>query len=178
MLEKDVMQLLQHQRHDILNHLQIIHGYLSMGNTERVKDKVATWMNYLDEERKLFHLQAPLFALWLMRFNNLHTNFRLTYHIDIQEELQAMDRQLVDQCKQIMTLMKEEADQFSLYELNLEVNEDTKLNTVNIRIIVDGLFLDTEDLKNRLTNMNGTFPIYVKEIENGMVCAFSLSCNE
>lgn len=177
MQEKDVMQMLQHERHDTLNHLQIIQGYLSMGKMDKVKDKVASWMGYFDEERKLFHLQAPLFTLWLMQFNHLHNNLRLTYYIEAKRNLQVIDQQLAAQCKQIITCIEREADQSVLYEGKLEVNEKPGSSTVHIRIIMDGPFQRPRDLKNKLVNMNGYFPTYIEEIENGIGCTFSFSCD-
>lgn len=178
MEEKDVVKLLQHQRHDLMNHLQIIQGYTSMENTEKVKAKIATWMDYFNEERKLFGLKAPLFTLWVIQFNNLHTNVRLTYRIHIEsKDLQAIDQQLVNQCQQLIACMTKTAGNQELYEGSLELNESPNSSIININFSMDGHFPNVEKLKSNIVNMKQNYPVRIQEKENGITCNFSISCN-
>src|SRR5699024_6334574 len=151
MEEKDVVGLLQNQRHDMLNHLQIIQGYLSMGNTEKVKDKIETWLDYFNEERKLFNLNAPLFALWIMQFKHMYTNARLTYKVHIKKKnLQTVDQQLTEQCKQMINSLMQEQSNSELYEGNLELNESTdEPEIINIKFLINGRFHDADNLKKK-----------------------------
>ncbi|HLR41333.1 MAG TPA: Spo0B domain-containing protein [Virgibacillus sp.] len=179
MEEKDVVGLLQNQRHDMLNHLQIIQGYLSMGNTEKVKDKMETWLDYFNEERKLFNLNAPLFALWIMQFNHMYTNARLTYKVHIKKKnLQTVDQQLTEQCKQMINSLMQEQSNSELYEGNLELNESTDdPEIINIKFSINGRFPDAENFKSKFKNKDQYFPVTIQETENGITCYFSISCN-
>src|SRR5699024_7628580 len=179
MEEKDVVGLLQNQRHDMLNHLQIIQGYLSMGNTEKVKDKMETWLDYFNEERKLFNLNAPLFALWIMQFNHIYTNARLTYKVHInKKDLQTVDQQLTEQCKQMINTLIQTQSNLELYEGNLVLNERTEdPATITIKFSIYGRFSDEENFKSKFKNKDQYFPVTVQETENGITCYFSISCN-
>jgi len=179
MEEKDVIRLLQNQRHDMLNHLQIIQGYLSMGNTEKVKDKIETWLDYFNEERKLFNLNAPLFALWIMEFNHIYTNARLTYKVHIKKkDLQTVDQQLTDQCKQMINSLIQEQSNLELYEGKLELNESTDDPAIiNINFSINGQFPDAENFKSKFKNKDQCFPVTIQETENGITCDFTISCN-
>src|SRR5699024_5790445 len=174
MEEKDVVVLLQNQRHDMLNHLQIIQGYLSMGNTEKVKDKMETWLDYFNEERKLFNLNAPLFALWIMQFNHMYTNARLTYKVQIKKKnLQTVDQQLTEQCKQMINSLMQEQSNSELYEGNLELNESTDdPEIINIKFSINGRFPGAENFKSKFINKDKYFPVTIQETENGITCYF------
>ncbi|WP_170138766.1 Spo0B domain-containing protein [Oceanobacillus chungangensis] len=84
MEEKEVVEVLQFYRHDVMNDLQIISGYISMGKLEKVEKKFGELFSFYEEERKLMSIKAPKFILWLIRFNNLYNNFRLTYNIQVE----------------------------------------------------------------------------------------------
>lgn len=176
---KDVVGLLQNQRHDMMNHLQIIQGYLSMGNTEKVKDKMETWMDYFSEERKLFNLNAPLFALWVIQFNHNYTNIRITYKVHIQKkDLQSVDQQLTDQCRQMVSSLMQEQSSLEIYEGRLELNETIENPAIiNIKFSIDGMFFDVERLKSKLKDKRQYFPMSIKETEKGIICNFSISSN-
>src|SRR5699024_2465964 len=120
MEEKDVVGLLQNQRHDMLNHLQIIQGYLSMGNTEKVKDK-------------------------------METKARLTEKVHIKKkDLQTVDQQLTEQCKQMINSLMQEQSNSELYEGNLELNESTDdPEIINIKFSINGRFPDAENFKSK-----------------------------
>ncbi|QKY69573.1 Spo0B domain-containing protein [Lentibacillus sp. CBA3610] len=65
MEEKEVIQLLRHYRHDLMNHLQIVQGYLSMGKMEKAQKKLTNYMQLLQEEGKLVNMHAPAFVFYI-----------------------------------------------------------------------------------------------------------------
>src|SRR5699024_10459419 len=97
MNEKMMIDVLQRTRHDLMNHLQVMHGYLSMDKIGVVKEKLAECIHYYNQERKLINLNAPNFILWVIQFNYNHENVHLNYHIHSDEiNLSHMDDQLIE----------------------------------------------------------------------------------
>lgn len=99
---EQIVQVLQYYRHDLMNHLQIVQGYLSMKKTDKAETKLKETLDYYNEERKLMSLNAPMFMLWLIQFNSAFKNWRITYHIHTEyKDLRIIDEQLREQCKHI-----------------------------------------------------------------------------
>src|SRR5690625_252128 len=99
MIEKDVIDILQRYRHDILNHLQIISGYAEMNRLDDVKRNLNEWSSQLDIERKLFRLKAPKFIMFLLQFAQSYKNLRLAYSIHTAKNLVTIDSLLYEQTK-------------------------------------------------------------------------------
>lgn len=178
MNEKNVIDIIRHYRHDLLNDLQIIHGYSSMGRLENVKEKLAECMHRFHEERKLTSLDTPSFALWLIRFNSLHTNFRLTYHIDTNSNLQGHDRKLLEQCGLCIEIINKFAKETELYEGNLQIIDQTAA-IINLQIAVAGQFPEIDKLKDALEGMEQYYSTAVQIEENGGIsCTFYISDDE
>ncbi|WP_206207822.1 Spo0B domain-containing protein [Virgibacillus profundi] len=138
MVEKDVVQALQHYRHDLMNDLQIVQGYLSMGKADKAEAKVKEWMEYFNEERKLMSLKAPSFILWVIQFNSRYENFRLSYTIHTEnKDLQKIDEKLVEQCNHIMEDFINTSNDQELYNLKLKLSLTENPSKINVRICLD-----------------------------------------
>ncbi|MEC5422051.1 Spo0B domain-containing protein [Virgibacillus sp. C22-A2] len=178
MNEKEVVRVLQHYRHDLMNKMQIIQGYLSMGKVEIVETKVTDFLEYFNEERKLLSLNAPKFILWVIQFNNKYENFRLTYKIHTgNKKLQAIDNLLVEQFNMILVCLTKICDKTRLFELNLQISETEKPSLLRISLFIDGNSDDIDGFKQNLENMRLNYMVDVKETSNGMMCEFSVPCN-
>lgn len=59
-----MVELLSRARHDFANHLQVIGGYLEMGQPERVKDYLRTVMEEISSERIIFAALSGEAALY------------------------------------------------------------------------------------------------------------------
>src|SRR5690625_7310101 len=91
--EMSMVRILQTTRHDLMNNLQVIQGYLSMDKIDVVKMKLAECIDYYEQERKLININASNFILWVIQFNHRHENLQLTYHI----EAESLDLRKIDQ---------------------------------------------------------------------------------
>lgn len=175
MEEKDVIKVLRHYRHDLLNHLQIIQGYLSMGKTDKVKSKVTEYLQLLDEERKLVNLNAPLFALSLIQFDSLHTNFRLTYHIHTDnKDLQHLDEVLESSTNQLMSQIKNMSDKTELYEVHLQMYEVSSSSMIELKLTVNGNLPSIEKLMKNIESMGQDLEVHQEP--NGIVCSINIPC--
>ncbi len=173
MEEKDVIKVLRHYRHDLLNHLQIIHGYLSMGKTDKVKSKVTEYLQLLDEERKLVNLNAPLFALSLIQFDSLHTNFRLTYDIHTDnKDLQHIDEVLESSMNQLMSQIKNMSDETELYELHLKMYEVSSTSMIELKLTVNGNLPSLEKLMKNIESMGQNLEVHQEP--DGIMCTISI----
>ncbi|WP_077327211.1 Spo0B domain-containing protein [Virgibacillus siamensis] len=174
MNEEDVINLLRHYRHDLLNHLQVVQGYLSMQKPEKAKNKMNALMEFLDEERKLVNLNAPAFALYILQFNTYYENVRLSYTIHTnQRDLQKADNLLVRQCEQIMMHVSEITDKMNLYTIHLQLGDKPDHSGMNVDIFIEGTFA-TEFKLNGKESMD--MPVQVSHCENGIECNFEVPC--
>lgn len=127
---EQVVQILQHYRHELMNHLQIVQGYVGMRNIEKAEKKLSEIVEYYNEERKLMNLNAPDFMLWIIQFNMRYNNFRLTYTIHPEyKNLHASDSLLVSQFHDFMERCVEILNPELLYEVKLVAEErsDTRI---------------------------------------------------
>lgn len=155
MEEREVIQILGQYRHDLLNQLQIVQGYLSMGKTEKVQSKITDYIQRLDVERKLVNLNAPIFALHLIQFDSLHTNFRLTYDIRTENRnLAHIDKQLLAYFQQIMAEIDNTSDKNELCGVHLQMNEVASESIIELVFMIMSDSHDPEKRFERLEDNN------------------------
>ncbi|WP_099158646.1 Spo0B domain-containing protein [Virgibacillus ndiopensis] len=175
MAEKDIIDVLRMYRHDLMNDLQIVQGYLTMGKTEKVQEKLAACMNHFDKERKLISLNAPKFALWLIQFNSIHATFRLTYDINTENKnFSAIDNILLGQCQYCMKVLEKAADATEVYEGN--VNVDLHEQSVLVQIFMAGIFKKMENNETDLKQGQGV-TIHMKRVDDGITCNIEIPFN-
>lgn len=152
------MDILRYYRHDVMNDLQIVQAYSSMGKLEKVEEKIAAYMVHFDEERKLMNLNAPNLALWLIPFNSIHPNFRFTYAIcDEKIDISEIDEKLTTDCKSCIKHLQKITDDTALYEgkINVEYSAQSK---IQVQIILNGTFGDekkSEPIENNIVQQQG-----------------------
>lgn len=179
MEERDVVKVLQHYRHDLMNNLQIVHGYLSMGKIDKVENKMKECIAFYNEERKLMSLNMPKFALWIIRFNSVYDNFRLTYQLHTEnKQLHDYDELLVNRCNDIISKMKLNGDSQELIELHLELQEQqTDPSQIEVTILIKSGFCEQDKRKINEKLMEQIHDIRVNETSNGKVVHFLIPCN-
>ncbi|WP_052360667.1 Spo0B domain-containing protein [Oceanobacillus manasiensis] len=177
MNEKDVILLLQHYRHDLMNHLQIIHGYLSMNKTDRVESKVQESLEYYNEERKLMHLQGTLLTLWVIQFSSYYNDFRLTYQIHTEnKKIMQSDEQLVRICNRVISLISQMHAGMELFEVHLLLEETEIPEFLRVKLSIDGNFINKEEVIDKLNNMEVDFQMSTENTKDGIVCIFTIPC--
>lgn len=124
MKKKEVVQILQYYQHDVMNDIQVIHGYLSMDKTDVAKDKINDFINEFNEGRKLLKINAPRTILWIIQFNDHHENMRLTYQVnDERLNLQKTDDLVVENCQQFFQKFYEVSNKSELYAIHLQIEQ-------------------------------------------------------
>lgn len=77
----DVLNILRHYRHDWLNHLQLINGYLAMGRVEKVENLINEMVIQAKNESHLSNLNMDEFAEKILTFNWQGNSIWLSFEI-------------------------------------------------------------------------------------------------
>lgn len=157
MKNDDVIKLLQHYRHDLMNQIQVIKGYASMKKNEQVDNKLNELIDYFNEERKLTSLNTPEFNLWVIKFNSLHDNIRLSYNIHTVKSLRQIDKLLAKKSEEVIRAIESSVLDSELYELTLELNESAK--GIELIFSIKGYFNDRTEMVENLKKLGGHLDI-------------------
>lgn len=177
MKAEDVVQLIQHYRHDLLNHLQIIHGYASMGNIKKVEEKITKIISSYDEERKLMYLQAVEFFIWVLEFPYMYEDLRLEYDIHTEKSsISRSDIHITNQCKQLMRLIQKIKHEDDLVNIQLKVSNEIH-HMLKFYLAVYGLE-NKQQLKIHLERTSFPFSISLINETDSIACSFLVPCDE
>ncbi len=165
----EVVDMFRHYRHDLLNDIQLIHGYASMGNLDKIKDKLQDLLQKTNEERRLTNLKCPHFTLWLMNFNAQYENIRLSYKVLIQEDLSTFDLTLYATCQEIIQILHNYSSKEKLYNGELILFNEGE---PKVKLTFDGAFRNLEECRQKLKKQEYVETIEVKEEKLSVLFAF------
>jgi stage 0 sporulation protein B (sporulation initiation phosphotransferase) len=167
---KDIIQLLRLQRHDLMNDLQIVHGYLSMGKTDKVKSKVNNIIETLNKERILMNSNCPMFALWLIRMKLHHKHIYFTYDILTENKnLLYYDGSLAEIGHAIEGYILASKFDAITGEIKLKYNN----NSIDLAMTVTSPTIDCDAWKNHLADKLNVL-IQAEELESEVRFTFSI----
>ncbi|MFC3039272.1 Spo0B domain-containing protein [Virgibacillus xinjiangensis] len=167
MEEKEVINVLQHYRHDLMNNLQVVQGYLTMGRSEKVKSKIESMLQDYKEESRLMGLKAPCFTLWVLRFDHLHSNLRMKYRIKTEsKDLSTADKVVTELCKKTVDWLREACEETRMYDIILEVTETETPSRIQVSILLTGEVQHTRMEEQILPDER----IHVRQTADGMKC--------
>lgn len=171
---KDVIQLLRLQRHDLMNDLQIVHGYLSMGKTDKVKLKVNEIIQEFQKERLLMNLNCPNFALWLIQVNWFHNNIRFTYDIHtITRDLSKYDSVLASIGNTVLeSLNKAFKEETALVEGTIEIID--RESEIDFITTIHGQTINYKEFENEVHSTLENVSVHVEELNGNVKYRFSI----
>jgi stage 0 sporulation protein B (sporulation initiation phosphotransferase) len=175
MNEKDVLNVLQHYRHDLMNDLQLVYGYLSMGKLDHVKKKINERMVKGNEERKLLNLGVDKFALWIIRFNHIYDHLHLNYQIHIEnKQLHDMDVRLLKQSIAVIDKINALCGPEDQFDITLELTEKQNPERIEVLIFVNDCshILDNQLIKETCMDLENE--IFVFETSDGLTFHFPI----
>lgn len=146
-IEWNVVDILNHSRHDWLNKLQLIKGNLSLQKYDRVNDIIKEVIIEAQQETKLCNLKMSLFASYLMTFNWSNHHFVLEYEIlGDSLSLETYDTIVTEWCTAFFELLDQAVDISS--ENHLGITIDIHSDDEEIRFFFDfnGIIKDTDQL--------------------------------
>ncbi|MRG88232.1 Spo0B domain-containing protein [Salinibacillus xinjiangensis] len=165
----EVIEILRHYRHDLLNDLQLIQGYAQMDNMKMVKEKTQNLVKKTMEERKLSNLNCPHFTLWVMNFHSTYKQFRLDYEVNVEKaDMSSNDLTLLAISKEIMQQIHKHISKEQLYTGKIVFYET---NQVYVDIIFNGPIYKIMELKSSLDSKTFVHNVEIDEEE----CHITLS---
>jgi len=76
------LQTLNHQRHDYMNDIQVLYGYVRMKKYDKLLDFVENMKNKAARESSISRLGTPAFAMYLHSFRVRHRSVELEVELD------------------------------------------------------------------------------------------------
>lgn len=116
------LQLLQLYRHHVMNELQVVNGYLQLENIECAQQNISRWIERLQEEQKLFHLNASHFITWLLFLNKKHPNIQIAYSINKSISIKHLDVMIANHCQQLIQMMETHLVNNKLYHIHMKIH--------------------------------------------------------
>jgi len=174
MEDSEVIQLLRYYRHNVLNQLQLIQGYVSMNKPDIAKEKLGEYNTYLQKEQKLMDVKAPSFTIWLLFFNDTHPTIRMTYDVGIKEmNLTDVDTFLTAQCEKMFDSLYDHLPKTEYYEghFELQMARNDTLLIVNIDLSGDFSAIGRKELKQ----LQEISQFKIDKTMKGMQCSYLLS---
>jgi stage 0 sporulation protein B (sporulation initiation phosphotransferase) len=100
---KETVAFIQYYRHELLNHLQVIQGYMKLGNLEKAEANMEKLFEQLDRERDLLRLKIPHVFLWLFAKSMEHPELDITYSAqNYTGTLEAADKEMMEKLDYIL----------------------------------------------------------------------------
>ncbi|WP_062355498.1 Spo0B domain-containing protein [Bacillus kwashiorkori] len=87
MKEWNTVDILRHSRHDWLNKIQLIKGYMSIGNLQRVEEIIDKIVQDSEMEARVSNINAPKFATLVLTYNWNSNPIGLTYTVTGDKKL-------------------------------------------------------------------------------------------
>ncbi|HLR14610.1 MAG TPA: Spo0B domain-containing protein [Bacillota bacterium] len=166
---EEIVELLQYRRHDLVNDMQIIHGYVSMDMLDRAQEKVEEFLRKTEQERKLYMLKAPLFTICIEKFRMHQEIFTLTYDIHEMIELQDYDECLTKICNTLLEIITTHFNHEHMHVLQIDIGTKGEQHGY-VQITVDSIHSRLYDeIEEQLTGNN--YPnLVVTYLENKVTC--------
>ncbi|WP_066636394.1 Spo0B domain-containing protein [Desulfolucanica intricata] len=88
---RDLLKVMQVQRHDFLNHLQVISGLVQLGKTDRVKEYIDRICRELQLMSNISRIKVPEIAAAMMIGNNLALERQVDIDYCLKTDLNEID---------------------------------------------------------------------------------------
>lgn len=151
MNEKLDLTFLQFDRHNLMNDLQIIYGFLQMNRPKEARVQVEKLMEKLSGERELIRAGIPRFSYLLFMFNYYNKNLRLSYAINVNKNLNELDRCLRKDTEQFMKVLERFASRSNLHDITVKL-EELSQEKIQLSFILDDLELTDTNFKKECEN--------------------------
>lgn len=130
----DTLQILSHARHDWLNHIQLIDGYLSLGHPDKAKHVIQRVVTQSLNESELMKMKAPEFTEDVLTFNWYDHAFSLSFEAIVEQDWSSVDGLLSDCLWSIATILDAHSEIGSEQDMALMIQDsDTKQVTFHFQ---------------------------------------------
>lgn len=149
-----IIKTLQHARHDWMNHIQVIKGYIALGKIEEAERVIEQAVMQAKQEAHLCNLSLPELATMLIIFNWEAHAFQLEYEVlDMSVRTEADDKDLVKWMSELFSLIESCIEVYADNRLSLSIEKAEE----GIRFFFEfsGIIKDAEELTKKLTEVLG-----------------------
>jgi Signal transduction histidine kinase regulating citrate/malate metabolism len=94
--DSEVIKYIRDQRHDFMNDIQVIWGYLQLNRPEDARSYITGMNHRLDIYSYIFNLENPTLSLFL--YNHIHKAQKLGLTVDFDTELDKLSKDAFFQC--------------------------------------------------------------------------------
>lgn len=170
---EEIVELLQHRRHDLVNEMQVIHGYVSMNMLDKAQGKIDEFFGKTEQERKLYMLQAPSFTVCMERFRMYKEIFTLTYDIHGMIDLHHYDEWLTKISNTLVEIITMQFNHEHMHNVHIYVCAENNQHKY-VQIAVDSIHPSLySEINERL--MGYDYPqLNVTYAENKVICLIQI----
>ena len=119
-----IIRALQHARHDWMNHIQLIKGYIALGRTEEAERVIEQAVMQAKQEAHLCNLSLPEFSKMLITFNWEAHAFQLEYEVlDMNIRTGTDDHYLASWMSSLFSLIENNIETYAANHLYLSMEE-------------------------------------------------------
>lgn len=163
--EIDIVHILRQYRHDWLNNIQLIKGYLELERVEKVQQIIHDLIQQARNESDLSNLKIDEVASRLLTFNWDNHPYVLTFEVlrgETEQEWQDYEKVITVLLEEIFTCLDILAKQGEENELYLIFND---LENLKLEIDFHGQVKDREKLVEKITKIQSIYNKFIKIIE-------------
>lgn len=133
---KEVANLFQFYRHELLNHLQVIQGYVKLGNTDKADEKMSNLFELLHHERNLLNMKIPTVFLWMLTCNMNDQQYKVSCSIKFEGNLDASSAEAyIAEClEKTMEDIKHKYSGERVYPVHIIFKENHKKYRIEVRV--------------------------------------------
>ncbi|MCR8846261.1 Spo0B domain-containing protein [Paenibacillus sp. SC116] len=170
MAHQSALELMNHQRHDWMNELQLLYGYVKLNRTEQLRLCVEGIKSKMIEEGRIAKLGIPELTLYLLHVrvsgHAMPVYVHLPRQIDLTEVgLLLEGRVLTDMIKegvQVMRLApKASADAATPLQFMIDIRSDDALG---IRFLYEGQLLQPDDVRTQLDRLAAEHGVRLEQV--------------
>jgi stage 0 sporulation protein B (sporulation initiation phosphotransferase) len=163
MAVKNLVEVLSYQRHDILNHMQVLLGYLKLGRYEQCEEYIKRFIQLAHRDSLVSALGHDELAAFLLTFNVFHKNITLEVEIPVPFSFSQMTNQTDEVCRWIISLVKAIGDHYENNQgepghliLRMHKEGDSLLISTDYNGLLNGKWEETfSALKEKISQWRG-----------------------
>lgn len=135
MKPSEAVDLIQFYRHELLNHLQIIQGYMKMGNLDKADKAMNKLFESLHMERHILSLNIPNVFLWIFKSQMKYQHFKITYSVEIENKnISSLDGYITESLEQTMQEIIRNYNEEKVYRVHLAFKEEQENGRLEISV--------------------------------------------
>lgn len=131
--ERDTVEILRHARHDWMNQIQLIKGYLSLGKIEKVQEIINQIIKSSENESRISNIRMPQLATLLLTYNWEPTKIVLKFEVEGSGHYNDDETNLVNWFKEFLHILEESATIVDEHELHIRIILDDSSIRFNIQ---------------------------------------------